>query len=289
VPTASSELGDFLRARREALRPADVGLPDSGRRRTPGLRREEVATLADVSVDYVVRLEQGRDTNPSPEVQSALARALRLTPPERRHLAMLAARTNHGGACPEVQPVRQEAPAAVRLLLEQIDVPAHVTGPVGDVVAWNEGWEELVRPLGILDEPHPNLSRYVFLDPRARVAFADWDEVATEHVARLRAAAVHWADDPVLAVLLEELQRLDEFAARWKAHDVARPSRAEERLRHPHHGDLVVVPVVLDLPGDDAQQLVAWLPASPASAAAFGDAAPSPAAGPPRLRVVGDA
>src|SRR5882724_534894 len=92
--TERSELGDFLRARREALRPADVGLPDSGRRRTPGLRREEVATLADVSVDYLVRLEQGRDVNPSPSVQSALARALRLTGAERHHLAALAARTN---------------------------------------------------------------------------------------------------------------------------------------------------------------------------------------------------
>jgi transcriptional regulator with XRE-family HTH domain len=287
--SARSELGDFLRARREALRPTDVGLADSGRRRTPGLRREEVATLADVSVDYVVRLEQGRDANPSPEVQAALARALRLIPGERQHLAALAAKTNHPEACPAVPPVGAAVPAAVQRLLDRIDVPAFVAGPVCDVVAWNDAWARLVTPLGVLDDPQPNLARYVFLDPRSRTGFSDWDAVATVQVSQLRAAAPRWTGDPAFDTLVADLGPIDEFATRWRANDVSHHLHAEQRLLHPEHGELVVTPVALDVPGVDAQRLITWLPASPATAAAFADRAASQAVGPPQLRIVGDA
>src|SRR6187431_2086527 len=125
-----SELAEFLRARREQVHPADVGLPDSGRRRTPGLRREEVATLAGVSVDYLVRLEQGRDTHPSSDVLAALADAMRMTEDERRHLALLGMISGNGAFCPTEQVLATEVAPTVTAVLDALDpTPAFVLGP----------------------------------------------------------------------------------------------------------------------------------------------------------------
>ena len=155
-----SQLGEYLRARREQLQPADVGLPTSGRRRTPGLRREEVATLAGVSIDYLVRLEQGRDVNPSAGVLAGLAAALRLDDDERMHLFKLAAISGSSELCPAARAVAVDIPPSIRQLLERLDpTPAFVLGAAGDVLAANRAWETIVRPLGMLDgdgaEPRP--------------------------------------------------------------------------------------------------------------------------------------
>src|SRR4051794_22095289 len=152
----SSELGSFLRARREGLSPAEVGLPDSGRRRTPGLRREEVATLAGVSIDYLVRLEQGRDSNPSASVIAALAAALRLTDEERTHLGTLAQLSNSQELCPSVLPSLTEVAPTLRTLLDRLDpTPAFLVSPINDVLAWNPAWERVAAPLGMVDGEPP--------------------------------------------------------------------------------------------------------------------------------------
>jgi transcriptional regulator with XRE-family HTH domain len=254
----STDLGVFLRARREALRPADVGLVDNGRRRTPGLRREEVAALAGVSIDYLIRLEQGRDTNPSASVLAALAAALRLGDEERTHLAKLAAIGNSRELCPEATPLGTEVAPGVRHLLDELgSTPAFVVGPVSDVIAWNEAWTRVVAPLGMLDDQRVNLARYVFTHPRAHAVYADWDAAADEQVARLRAAEPRWGQEPAFVELLAELRTADDFAARWSTHPVAEKRRGAKRLHGPDVGELHLAYEVLVLPDDD-QQLVTW-------------------------------
>jgi transcriptional regulator with XRE-family HTH domain len=288
--TERYELGEFLRARREALRPGDVGLPDSGRRRTPGLRREEVATLAGVSVDYLVRLEQGRDANPSPGVQSALARALCLTYNERKHMAELTARTNHPEACPGTPPMLQDVAPTVQQMLDSMhSTAAFVVGPGGHVVAWNQSWERLVAPLGMLDDRPPNVARYVFCHPNARATFPDWSVVADAHVNSLHAAEIRWVDDPAFAALIDELLSVPEFAARWATHNVSANARGSQRLVHPTVGELSIAYEVLDLPESGGQRVVTWLPADNATATAIHFAiTDTPTTGSARLRVVGE-
>jgi transcriptional regulator with XRE-family HTH domain len=283
-----NELAAFLRARRDQLRPADVGLPDSGRRRTPGLRREEVATLAGVSIDYLVRLEQGRDTNPSKSVLAALAHALRLDEDERLHLLKLATLSNSHELCPESAPTAWDIAPTVRTLIERLDpTPAFVTSPTNDVLVWNDAWATIVRPLGMLDGDPPNLARYTFANPAAHDTFADWSLAADEQVGRLRAANVFWDHDERLTDLVEQLTAYPEFDRRWKAHEVTEKRRGQKQLRHPTLGALALAYEVLLLEDGD-QRLITWLPADDATAAALAElVAPSPVS-PARLRVVGD-
>src|SRR3979411_124011 len=153
-------VAEFLRNRREQLQPADVGLPHKGRRRSPGLRREEVAALAGVSIDYLVRLEQGRDTRPSPSGIAALADALRLDDDQRRQLYTLAMISQTSELCPAARPLpRAVAPTVLALLKGLGTTPAFIAGPSNDVLAWNDAWEQLVRPLGMLEGALPNLAR----------------------------------------------------------------------------------------------------------------------------------
>jgi transcriptional regulator with XRE-family HTH domain len=284
------DLGAFLRARREALRPGDVGLPDNGRRRTPGLRREEVAALAGVSIDYLVRLEQGKDTRPSAAVLMALADALRLGDDERVHVKRLATITGNPEFCPSEAPVQAPVPATVRVLLDGFDpVPAFVVGPWGDVLAANATWRALVGPLGLLDDDPPNLARHAFRHPLARSAYPDWSAMADESVGRLRASAAPWGRDPGFVALLEDLTGEPEFDRRWAAHAVAGKHRGTRRIAHPEVGELRLATEVLLLPDDHDQRLVAWLPADEVTEAAVARAVrlevPS---SPATLRVVGE-
>jgi transcriptional regulator with XRE-family HTH domain len=276
-----TELADFLRARREQVKPADVGLPDSGRRRTPGLRREEVATLAGVSIDYLVRLEQGRDANPSPSVLAALAGALRLTEEERTHLGMLAARGHSPELCPTAVPPSAAVAPTVGALLDHLDpVPAFVLGPTNDVLGWNRTWAALVGPLGMLDGAPPNTIRYTFLDERARSTYPDWSGAADEQVRQLRAAATSWSWDAGYQDLVAELSAHDEFARRWSAHTLAAKVRGTKALRHPELGPLRFDYESL-LAGERSEhRLITWLAADDATAAALVPSAP-------QLRVVG--
>src|SRR4051794_13510886 len=220
--TSSGELSACLRTWRDRIGPEEAGLQSGGRRRTPGLRREEVAALAGVSIDYLTRLEQGRDNNPSASVLAALAAALRLGDEERTHLAKLAAITHSRELCPEATPLATEVAPGVQHLLDALgSTPAFVVGPLSDVVAWNPPWERVVAPLGMLDDPPANLARYAFTQPRAHTVYADWDTAAAEQVARLRAAEPRWGEEPAFVALLEELSSVDEFTARWSTHPVA--------------------------------------------------------------------
>jgi len=254
------ELAQFLRSRRERLRPEDVGLAPSGRRRTPGLRREEVATLAGLSIDYLVRLEQGRDTNPSAPVLTALAQALRLTEDEKHHLGKLAVLPNNASLCPGPAVLTREVRPTVRALLDQLSpTPAFVVGPLNDVLAWNDAWALIAGRLGLLDDDAPNLARYVFLHPAAPQVLPDWSVEADKRAAELRAAEARWGGEPSFVTLVEDLHATTEFAARWDAHIVAEPQPGTVRLAHPDAGVLRIGVELLAVTGAD-QTIITWLP-----------------------------
>jgi transcriptional regulator with XRE-family HTH domain len=259
-------LAAFLRARRERLRPADVGLPDSGRRRTPGLRREELAVLAGVSVDYIVRLEQGRDTHPSGAVLGALAEALRLSDDERIHLKRLAAMTSSPELCPAGSTAPIEVPPTVRALVDRLDpTPAFVIGAWFDLLAWNTSWGRLMAPVGLLDGARPNLARFTFTDPRAPTAYLDWAATADEQASALRSMALDRGYEPAFAELVDELRRVPAFAERWSRHHVVEKRRGTKRIRHPLAGEIRVAYEVLLPPDDRDLRLITWLPADEAS------------------------
>ncbi|MDQ1477929.1 MAG: hypothetical protein QOE62_3158 [Actinomycetota bacterium] len=256
------DLAQFLRSHRERVTPEAAGLPLFGRRRTPGLRREELATLAGVSIDYLVRLEQGRDTNPSAAVIMALADALRLSVDEKRHFAMLALKTNGTQLeelCPSHGALANEVRPTLRTLLDRVNpTPAFVAGRTGDVLAWNESWRTVVTPLGVFDEENPNLARYVFLNPASRRVLSDWAGAADGQTSMLRAAHPRWGSDQHFVALIDELLAVPEFAKRWAAHTIsfARPGVA--RVVHPDAGQLTLT--VDRLTTEDDQHLETWLP-----------------------------
>ncbi|MFJ8313005.1 MULTISPECIES: helix-turn-helix transcriptional regulator [unclassified Streptomyces] len=252
------ELARFLRARREDLRPADAGLPAGPRRRTPGLRREEVASLAHMSVEYYARLEQARGPRPSPRVLDGVAGALRLTPAERTHLFRLA------GAHPEspAGPIRQVRPYIVELIHRMPEAGAVVTDAVYDVIAWNPLAEAILGDL----TGQPNLARRHFLGlgRQETVGAEEFGEIA---VARLRAAALRYPQDERLAVMLAELrEKSGEFTAIWDDDPVRVPGHRTKTLQHPEAGSLRLNCDVLALPEDDQQ--VVFLTADPGSPAA---------------------
>ncbi|WP_113703698.1 helix-turn-helix domain-containing protein [Nonomuraea lactucae] len=268
---SDNALGAFLRARREAVKPADVGLPDGPRRRTPGLRRSELATVAGVSVEYLTRLEQGRDRNPSMQVLGTLASALRMTPDERTHLRYLAKASNGSLAlCPGVgRELARTVRPTVRALLDRLDpAPAVLLNRLGDVLARTSGYERLFGPVGLLDGDPPNVIRFTFVDARARAAFPEWDRVADEHVAALKLEA---AQDHVYAPeLISELAFAagESFTTRLAAPPNPARMAPVERLAHPEAGDLRLSREPLDL-SDGEQRIVVYLPADAATSAAL--------------------
>ncbi|PZG00431.1 transcriptional regulator [Micromonospora endophytica] len=263
------ELGAFLRSRREALRPEQVGLPAGPRRRTPGLRRAEVATLAQVSVEYLTRLEQGRDNRPSPEILAALARALRLAEADRRHLQQLASVDHRRQLCTGRRPaVSRTVRPEVRGLLDAVrDRPVYLLNRIGDVLAWNDPFDRLARPLGLLDGDRPNLLWFVFTDERARAHFADWAELADEQVAELHRLR---QGDPATDAFADRLGRTvgSVFTSRWGRRPVAAQASGVRWLRHPEVGPLRLAYETLEL-ADDQQRLVVHLPTDADSAAAL--------------------
>ena len=266
----AGELGAFLRACRERTTPRAVGLPDSARRRTPGLRREEVATLAGVSVDYLVRLEQGRDIHPSADVLLALADAMRLTEDERRHLYQLGLKSGNHVLCPAAVDLTRAVPSTVQAVLDALDpAPAFVIGPIGDLLAWNRAFGVVGGGLGLLDARNgspPNLVRFVFDYPAARAVLPEWRTEADEQVGRLRKAAMHWSHDAAIVALIDELRREPEFDVRWDAHPIGEKRRGRKRLTHPEVGDLDFDYETLELAGDDELQMITWLAADATTA-----------------------
>ena len=225
------ELGNFLRSRRERLSPKTVGLPLGRRRRTPGLRREEVAELAGIGVDWYIRLEQGRSVNPSVTTVDALARALRLSKVEHGHLRALTRGADRRAF------VRESVPAALKRLVESLNQPAYITGRRWDVLAWNGAADEIFA-FSRLSEEDRNILVSVFTRPASKRMFgAAWAEEARRIVAQFRTTHDLWAGDPAFRDLLERLrQGSAEFAEWWGAHDIRQAASGVKRLKHPKKG-----------------------------------------------------
>jgi transcriptional regulator with XRE-family HTH domain len=269
-------LGAFLRARRETITPSAVGLPTGPRRRTPGLRREELASLAGVSVEYLTRLERGTDRRPSTQVIGALADVLGLSPEERVHVYRMV-KVVSGDVCVQAQPPARTVRPTVLALLDRLDpTPALVLAPHGDVLASTAGFRRLAAPVGLFDAAEPNIVRFVLSDPRARTAFPAWEQVADAQAATLRAAAD--LGDRTAAALADELSVTEGggFTRRYTAGGALPPPTGVERWVHPTAGSLRLAFECLPLPGPEDQRLLAYLPADAATAAAL-DALDAPA------------
>jgi transcriptional regulator with XRE-family HTH domain len=256
----NAELKEFLRSRRARLTVDDVELGGTGGvRRVPGLRREEVARLAGVSVDYYSRLEQGRHLNVSDEVLDAVARALRLDEIERSYLFQIArtGRRTRRRAPARVQRVRP----GVRRLLETLDdvTPAFVFGRRMDVLAANRLARALITDFEALPPRDRNMLRFTFLTEESRELFADWSDVARDNVAVLRLDAGRHPDDPLLTELVGELAvKSEEFRHWWADHNVRERSHGTKRYHHPLVGDLTVDYECVTLQGDPDQVLCVY-------------------------------
>ncbi|MFG2994463.1 helix-turn-helix transcriptional regulator [Streptomyces sp. NPDC048257] len=259
----SSELGDFLRARRARLRPDDVGLASHGRRRVAGLRREEVAVLAGMNGDYYARLEQGRERGPSPQILDAISGALRMDEAAREHLFRLAGSAPDGD---RPQP-RESVAAALRQLLDgYTSTPAFVLNPATDFLAANAMADALFSPFARRD----NLARMTFLDPAARPFFVHWDRAGESVVAGLRQATGLDPRYPPLRRLVRDLAEAgQEFAALWSAHTVHGKTQDTKELDHPDVGPLSLTFHSFDVRGAPGQQLVVYH-AEPGSPSARG-------------------
>ena len=253
-----ADLSEFLRTRRARLKPQDVGLPDFGRhRRVPGLRREELAQLAGVSVAYYTRLEQGNGRNVSAEVLDAIARALRLSDAEHAHLMHLAKPKQL-----KKKPVArsQQVRPALRHLLDSIEsVPAYIVGRRSDILAWNRMASALFGDWAEMPAQERNWARMVFLRPEYRELYLEWQQKASDMVGYLRMDAGCHPDDPRLSALVGELSvKSEDFRRLWAAHDVKEKSYGVKRMRHPLVGDLTLSFETFRLVDDGEQSLVTY-------------------------------
>ncbi|MGW0809175.1 helix-turn-helix transcriptional regulator [Nonomuraea sp. NPDC002799] len=255
-------LGDFLRSRRAQLRPDEVGLPAGVRhRRVAGLRREELAPLAGVSVGYYTRLEQGQSPNVSDEVLDALARVLRLDDDERAHLHRLA----RAGRSRVPAPPELLRPGIRRMVESFTAVPAWAVGRRGDVLAWNHLAHLLFAPqldFGAPErEPRPNFVRMDFLDDRCRELYADWEQKARDDIAYLQVSLGKFPGDQGLHDLVEELTAgSDTFRSMWGEHPVSNCASISRGYRHPGLGVVTLTAELLRTPDDEGQGVVLFQP-----------------------------
>jgi transcriptional regulator with XRE-family HTH domain len=251
-----SELGDFLRSRRQRLTPRLVGLSEGRRRRTPGLRREEVAELAGIGVDWYIRLEQGRSISPSRTTIDALARALRLNKTEHAHLRAL------------TQPgerrvfTRETVPDTIRRIVESLNQPAYISGRRWDVLAWNQAADEVFAYSRMKAEDRNSLL-LAFTNPNARKMFgSDWAREARRMLAQFRPTYDLFAGDPAFVELIARLnQGSKEFAAWWQAHELRSVATGQKRMQHPKKGALRFDYASFQLNDDPALKLVIYTPA----------------------------
>ncbi|MBT2593898.1 helix-turn-helix transcriptional regulator [Arthrobacter sp. ISL-72] len=269
-------MGDFLRKRRAALSPGDVGLMDYGTRRVPGLRREEVAMMAGMSVTYYARLEQGQHLNASDAVIDSLSRALSLTEVEKKHLADLSGiRRGRGQARSKTARSRpdQVRPGTKRLIEAMSSVPAVVMGKRTEVLAWNPAGHRLVASQLDFDAPEsvvgrPNMTRMLFLEEATRSLYPQWHAEAGRAVASLRLLSGRFADDTELAALVGELTlKSPEFGAMWAEHPVENCMSGRKTMNHPDLGVLELGFEVLTLPDDSGHRILTYT-AEPGSRAA---------------------
>ncbi|GHJ42524.1 helix-turn-helix domain-containing protein [Streptomyces sp. TS71-3] len=260
---STNALGEFLRARRDLVRPEDVGIGGGGPRRVPGLRREEVAALAGISADYYLRLEQGRDRNPSVQVLQAVARVLRLDADATGHLIGLAGTrpasrprgARSGGGARHAPPREEVPPSILQLIQGWTHNPAYVQNRLTDVLAVNS----LASALSPNYSLGVNLLRAVLLDPAERRLRRDWEETTAEGVAGLRAGAGPEVDDPGLVELVDELSLHSErFRYLWGRHDVRLHKSRVSHLSHPQVGDIDLQSDKLAITGTEGLVLVVF-------------------------------
>jgi transcriptional regulator with XRE-family HTH domain len=252
----SHELGEFLRSRRARITPEEVGLPRGERRRVPGLRRDELARLAGVSVEYYTRLEQGRSPNVSDSVLDAIGNALSLNETEREHLRTLVRPTRRARPSPRGAKIRE----SVQMMLDQMShMPAFVLGLRLDVLAYNRLGDALYQ---FSETGQPNVARSLFLDPQARSFYREWKCAAEDTVAVLRWTATRNGNDPKLAALIGELSiHSEEFRRLWAQHDVKEKTFGRKLLRHPLVGDLDLAYESFPLTGDEPDtMLITYVP-----------------------------
>ncbi|MCL7496401.1 helix-turn-helix transcriptional regulator [Streptomyces sp. MCA2] len=264
---ATQELAAFLRARRERLDPHDFALPSRQQaRRTPGLRREEVAELAGVSIDYIVRLEQGRGLRPSANVVEALARALRLAPDERAYLFNLAQQRPRNAD----KPATTAAPQLARLVTDLSPLPAMLMNHRYDILAWNGEMARLLLDFDTLPPSQRNAMWLCLMHPEIREFYVDRERVVREGIAHLRAAWAAHPEDRALSDLIAEFAARDEDFARWWAErDIKVNGRGRKVLRHPEAGVIAVHFEVLMPLQDPDQRLVIYRAADEESQSAW--------------------
>lgn len=257
----STELGDFLRTRRARLTPADVGLTSFGARRVPGLRREELAQLAGVSITYYTRLEQGQSQNASDDVLDAIARALRLDDDETAHLRDVARPTRRKRRVGRPEAARS---GVVQLIAAMDGVAAVAMDRRGDVLAWNALGHELLASHYAVESPasvdtRPNLTRMLFLDPHTRELFPQWEDETKRSVASLRLVAGRHPDDRYLAELIGELSmKSTRFSALWSRHPVLNCTSGTKVFAHPTVGRMDLQFEVFQLPDDSAHRVLMY-------------------------------
>jgi transcriptional regulator with XRE-family HTH domain len=254
IPPRPNEVGDFLKARRAQLTPHDLGVEETGaHRKVAGLRREEVARLAAISVDYYTRLEQGR-VQASASVLATLARALRLDEDQQAYLYELAGKTD---ARPRRRAPQRLRPAMRRLLDQLTETPAIVLGKRMDILAWNHSATALYTDFGQLPPRHRNYVRLLFTHPTVRALHTEWEHDARTAVATLRMQAARDPDDPELAQLVGDLSVQDpDFRAWWAEHSVNSSSYGTKRYRHALVGDLTLDCDVWGSPDGSGQRLM---------------------------------
>ncbi|TWB45175.1 helix-turn-helix transcriptional regulator [Nitrospirillum pindoramense] len=264
------EMGEFVRAQRERLSPAALGLAPGPRRRTPGLRREELAQLSGVSVTWYTWIEQGRDVSISPAALTRLAQALRLSAAERAYLFDLAGKRDpEGAAAGDDTPV----PSALDALVRSLPHPAYLLDRCWNALAWNAAAARLFT--GWLVPPDPgtdrNQLRYLFLNPTAQALIPDWVERARRVVAEFRVDYSHHLDDPGMRALVADLsQRSPLFADLWHTHAVTARAGGERAFHHPTDGPLRYEQLTFALAGQTDVKLVTLVPTGTAAGAPAG-------------------
>ncbi len=253
-----AELAAFLRSRREALDPVTTGLQPGPRRRTPGLRREEVAQLSGVSVTWYTWLEQQRDITVSRQIVDSLARVLRLTAVERRHLLTLA-----GVEAPNHGPIPPVVPNSLSRLVETLEpTPACVTDPFFDLLAWNRTYSRLLGGIDHLPKAALNSLRIMFTDPAQRALLPSWSAEARKLIGQLRATIAGHPDDPRAAALIESLHDVSaDFRSLWAEHPVVGFQSSGVRFDHPLVGRLILDTIKLIAAEDANLSLAVFLPA----------------------------
>lgn len=267
----AGDIREFLTSRRARITPDEAGLPAFGtNRRVKGLRREEVAMLAGISVEYYTRFERGNASGASEEVIEGVARALQLDEAERTHLFDLVRTANASSRTTRRRPAQERVRPVIQRILDSISAPAYVRNGRLDLLAANPLGRALYAPVFESPSGLPNMARFTFLDASATDFFPDWEKIASDAVAILRAEAGRDPYDKTLSNLVGELStRSDEFRVRWAAHDVKFHRTGTKVLHHPIVGDLSLDYEAMELPGDSGQRILIYSaePQSPAQQA----------------------